>query len=488
MIKRRPPADRDAAPVALRYRAALAATLAIAVVGCGRAGGTPEDPSSSIHRQANKPVAANVGSSVEQTLPARHADPSGDERVARLERLLKRSTFDAFVDAALEATGEQPASAAVELLKVEALLATGRSQDAQAAAQRAAQVALDVDDYELASHALRRFALARFRQSEPLEGPSFDTLAARFPRHDATVAMLRFWSDSLGQRKPYSARRTGNQSRQVAPAAKVADTDAAGLNAIAAGVNDVPLDTVFIDTGAQHAVMTVAAAEAAGVRPGPSGLRLVGFANLAARPGLIDTLDLGGVVLHDVPVMIGDSAPLAAAGGQMALGTELMHHVRFTMDYPAGRVLVEPANSPRAIGPADGWEIPLWTFSQACLAQGHLPSGETARVLVDTGDASGSYVSGRWAQRHLPGFPRQHGPVVFKSARRKLSLGKMELGTGRLDDWPVVDTLPVELERADAIDVLLGRDLLASYRVTIDMSARVLRLQGAAASSATNGN
>ncbi len=480
--------NRHAAHGARKFCVALGSAVIVGVVGCGRAGRAPESPPASIPWQANKPVAVDVVSSLKPAPISPQSDDLGADHVAHLERLLKRSRFDVFVDAALNAADEAPGNAAVELLRVEALLAVGRAQDAEAVAQSAVHLALDAENYQLASQALKRWTIARFRTNEPLEGPWFDTLAARFPQHDPTITMLRFWSDSLGQRTPYGVSDTGGGPHEVAPAPRSSNADSAQVNAITARVNGVMLDTVFIDTGAQHVVMTLEAAEAAGVRPGLSGLRLVGFANLAARPGMIDTLDLGGIVLHYVPVLIGDSAPLAAAGGQMALGTELMHHLRFTIDYPAHRVIAEPAKARLDAASADAWEIPLWTFSQVCLAQGHLPSGATARVLVDTGDGSGTYVSSRWAHRHLPGFPRSRGPVVFKNASRKLSLDKMDLGTSSLADWPVVDTLPSDLERVDAVDVLVGRDLLASYRVTIDMNARVLRLRPAGASPGADEN
>jgi predicted aspartyl protease len=138
----------------------------------------------------------------------------------------------------------------------------------------------------------------------------------------------------------------------------------ADRNTIAATVNGTPLSRVFIDTGAQHTLITKAAAREAGVTLGSSEVQLVGFARLKARPGFVDTLKIGNLTLHDVPVLVGDSTPLVAAKGQMALGTELMHHVRFTIDYPRSRVIAQPADSP--VAPTVGqpsWEIPLWTFS-----------------------------------------------------------------------------------------------------------------------------
>ena len=107
---------------------------------------------------------------------------------------------------------------------------------------------------------------------------------------------------------------------------------------------------VFIDSGAQQSIMTLRAAEMAGVDVGQSATQLVGFAEAKARPAVLRTLELGTLLLHDVPVLVANSPPLMAAKGQLTLGTDLMHHVRFTLDYPQRRVLVERAGSRTVTG------------------------------------------------------------------------------------------------------------------------------------------
>jgi hypothetical protein len=400
------------------------------------------------------------------------------QTVAEIEQLRKRGRFAEFVDLALNTAAEVTDSAAVELVKSEALLAVGRDAEAEEAAGRAAEIGLSDRDRDLWALALRRWATACFRQAKSLDAQWLRQFVARSPE-EPTARMLLFWAEALGERSPYRVSDSGQIAHALA--ASAAGSDAAGLelNAVQARAGGISLEVVFIDTGAQHVIMTGAAAEAAGVRIGPSGLRLVGFAPLVGRPGVLDSLALGDLTVYDVPVLVGDSPALVAAGGQMAIGTELMHHVRFTLDYPAGRVDVEAA-SRRSAPTRPRWQIPLWTFSQSCLAQGELPDGALARVLIDTGDRTGTYVSTRWAQRHLRDFPRSRGPVVFKYKRQDLALARMDLGSRSLVDWPVLDTLPADLERIDAVDVLVGRDLLGSYRATFDLARRVLQLSDSA--------
>jgi hypothetical protein len=48
-----------------------------------------------------------------------------------------------------------------------------------------------------------------------------------------------------------------------------------------------------------------------------------------------------------------------------------------------------------------------------------------------------------------------------------------------------VDMLPGSLERLNLVDVLLGQDLLRSYRVTLDVAGRSLWLRGNVPPTAT---
>jgi predicted aspartyl protease len=339
----------------------------------------------------------------------------------------------------------------------------------------AAQLAIVGDNLASTGQALKLFAVARFRQRQSLDAPEFDGVLARLAADEPAADLLRFWRSAIAQRIPCRLDASTNgasevQARQSSPAA---------LCAIEARANGSSLPLVFIDTGAQHSLMTTAAARRAGVTIGKTATQLVGFAGLQAQPAVLETLQLGGLTLHDVPILVGDSVPLLALNGQMTLGTELMHHVCFTVDYPAGRVLVEPANRDRSVARSESnWQIPLWTFSQACLVQGRTAGGAGARTLVDTGNRSGTFVSPRWARQNLPRYQPPGAGLVFKFKQRDLTIESLELGDHSLDDWPVVDMLPGSLERLDLVDLLVGHDLLRSYRVTLDIAARTLLLQG----------
>jgi hypothetical protein len=100
-----------------------------------------------------------------------------------------------------------------------------------------------------------------------------------------------------------------------------------------------------------------------------------------------------------------------------------------------------------------------------------------ARVLVDSGDRAGTFVSYRWARRHIPKLQGPGPPLIFRLRKRDISLQSLDVGSLSLSDWPIEDTIPKELDRLNQVDVILGHDLLWPYRLTIDLPARLLELR-----------
>jgi hypothetical protein len=427
-------------------------TSLVLAVGCGRAGDAAPSPNRNTTRV------------------------SADASATQLESLRNSGRFEDFASESLIAAEKHPNDATISLLKCESLLSVGHNQEAEQAALEAAILARDSGDAELAGLALKLWCTARFRQGASLEDPAVARLLAE-PELAAGTTVLRDWRQALNSQSPYrmatSASATGVPMSQAAEG-----TLAFELAAFEGNAGGVRLPYVFIDTGAQHTLMTKDAARAAGVKLGNATTQLTGFAGLSAQAGLIPQLELGGLVLHDVPVLVGDSPPLVAAEGQMSLGTDLLQHLRFCVDYPARRVTVESARQAdnRRYHP-DTWFIPLWTFSQVCLARGEIEGQAPARVLVDTGDRAGTFISYRWARHNLPELAGPSASMVFRYKKRNLTLPDLLLGTQTLPAWPVIDTMPRELDRLHLVDVMMGRDLLRSYRLTIDLPDRVLKLQ-----------
>ncbi|HTM55191.1 MAG TPA: retropepsin-like aspartic protease [Pirellulales bacterium] len=395
----------------------------------------------------------------------------------RLRQLRRQGQFEAFVSEAL-LPHESSTSPELRLLELEALLASGRNAEAEGTALELAEMARAADDSSRLHEALKLWVLARFRQAKSLDDPRVRDFVARLPNEDGRADLLSYWLEAFRDRAPY--RMEGPlELEPIGRASSEQDSVPAELCAIAARVNGVEMPTVFIDTGAQHTLLTAGAAREAGVRLGAVSTHLVGFAGLEARPGVIDSLQVGPLTLHDVPVLVGQSVPLVATGGQLTLGLDIMHQLRFTIDYPAGQAFVQPAQQP-ARTHSESWTVGVWTFPQACLCNVSVKTG-SGRAIIDTGDRRGTFVSSRWARRHLTGYRVADAGLIFKFKSRDLVIEQLELGTRTLSNWPVVDTFPNSLERLDVADVLLGHDLLSSYVLTIDLLGRELQLRDSTA-------
>ena len=298
---------------------------------------------------------------------------------------------------------------------------------------------------------------------------------------EPALAAVRVWRQELAGRAPY--RVASGSEPETVPLKRTTIWSAfqsRQLEGIEAALGNVPLGRVFIDTGAQYTLLSAEAARAAGVVVGEGASEMVGFATFNALPGLVPELRIGNLVIRDVPVFVGDSPALARNRGQMAIGIDLLHHLRLTLDADAGVALVEPAAAAAPLGPfsaADGWQVRLWPLVQVCLAEARLDGQRHARVLIDTGNWEGTYVSARWARRNEVDLDRERylNLVPLESAAGVLA--GLELGDRGLVDHPVRGRLPAELERLDLLDVVVGHDVLEHQRVTIDLHRGLLRCE-----------
>jgi hypothetical protein len=427
-------------------------TYLLLAVGCGRAG---------------------------DAAPAADGNTPGSAELSadQLESLRDSARFEDFARESRVAAERHPADVTIALLYCESLLSTGSDEQAERTALAAASMARELGNAELTGLALKLWCTARYRRGLSLDDPAASELLDQ-PDVDPSTTVLRDWRQALNSQVPYRIIASPAAPSEVPMSQASEGTLAFELAAFEASASNVRLPFVFIDTGAQHTLMTKDAARAAGVRLGGASTQLTGFVGLSAQAGVIEQLELGELILRDVPVLVGDSPPLVAAQGQMSLGTDLLQHLRVCIDYSARRVTVESARRPdQRHYPAETWSIPLWTFSQVCLARGEIEGEAAARVLVDTGDRAGTYISYHWARHNLPQLAGPSASMVFRYKKRNLTLPDLLLGTQMLPAWPVIDTMPKELDRLQLVDIMMGRDLLRSYRLTIDLPARVLKLQ-----------
>ena len=403
--------------------------------------------------------------------------------------MLKRAGPLSFVQSltqSLDRADSAPDDPAAQLAKVDALLALGRAQAAeQAALELADRLAGDADAASAANRrqaaaALRLWTTARLRQAQPLDEPRLQSYLNGLTAEPALTA-LRFWSESLAGRAPYRiANGSPGTEIELKRSTVWSRFHSRQLEGIEASVGEAALPLVFIDTGAQYTMLSAAAAHAAGVVTAGRASEMVGFATFDAVPGMIPELRLGDLIIRDVPVFVGDSPALARAKGQMAIGIDLLHHLRFTLDLDANRAAIEPTAGAAPLGdavPAGGWQVQLWPLAQTCLAEARLAGNCYARVLIDTGNWEGTFVSARWARRNDVRISDERHPLWTQLDPQAGVLSGLELGGQSIEDHPVRGRLPAELDRLDLLDIIVGHDLLDHHRVTIDLTERLLRCE-----------
>ena len=457
-----------------RAAIALALVLLTMPAASGRAG---EEGAPSRQAVRKSPAAPMIAA---EAAPASDSKDSAARQVRQLQTLAARGDFDAFVRAAIQSGHNESADAQLQILAAEALLSIGDSTDAERMALTAAIKSLDEKKPQLAQRAIKLWTIARLRQGASLETPRLAEVFQRIGQGDSSLTALRFWRQQLGGKSPYRLAASSRQTRLNMKRTSIANSGASyELDAVAVEINRTGLPMVFIDTGAQHTLITTEVARAAGVVIGKEATQLVGFSTFSARPAVLPRLRLGELTIYDVPVLVGDSAALGLSKGQGALGTDLMHHLRLTLDLPGRSLTAEPIGTrDNAQQPStESWDIPLWTFSRACLAQGQLPNGRYARTLIDTGNCVGTFVSRRWTSGLDQG--REGADGAPRPRMRNFHLAGLQLGNETLPRWPVAGTLPRDLERMGAIDLVIGYDLLWQYEVTVDLRRRLLRLREA---------
>jgi Aspartyl protease len=113
--------------------------------------------------------------------------------------------------------------------------------------------------------------------------------------------------------------------------------------------------------------------------------------------GRLGSIELGGVRIEDVPVQLLDTRGFsAAAGGRRVagvIGTVLLYHFRSTLDYPGGRLMLEPRGGPPRNA---AFEVPMWLASDhLILARGTVNASDTLVQLVDTGLAGAAFTCPR---------------------------------------------------------------------------------------------
>jgi predicted aspartyl protease len=412
---------------------------------------------------------------------------SADLAERRLEYLSKNGRFTEYVQRGLE-RGKQPLeNAELRMHHIEALLASNRNEEAERESAVVMEFAVRMrnptHDF---GRAYQAWMEARMRQGKPLTDRTVDGYLATVTMSPGVdqrrVTAMAAWRDLLRGLPPYQIRSPKNAKAEL-------EYQLTGIlmglipermNGITVKINGVDVPLAIIDTGASHTLIHDSIAEKAKVETGNHSHGAHGSLNFTAKSGVVRELKIGDIVLHNVPVNIGNPPPLVMTKAKAALGVDLMHHLQFTIDYPKKKVTVKVADAAeeKPESPEKVWDIPLFPFSEHTLAEGTMPSGAKARVLIDSGNFAHTLLWAVWGKANIPGH---RGPAKglfeFATGDPNHKIVGLTLGGRKLPDWPAMDMPPVTLQGVDLLDLLMGHDLLSQYVVTIDMRGRRLRLR-----------
>jgi hypothetical protein len=198
--------------------------------------------------------------------------------------------------------------------------------------------------------------------------------------HHALAATLA----SFGGRRPY---------RIMGDTASVSFVQTDPLPLIQARVNGSDPVHLLIDTGSAELMLDSTFAATIGApRFGTETGTFAADQKARYEYGRVDSLALGRVTIHDLPVVIQNLQRFSAATGGKPVtgivGTTVLRHFTFTLDYPGRRLLLEPLATGDAAMEDGTIETPIWMASDhILLARGTLGAGPSFPWVLDSGFA-----------------------------------------------------------------------------------------------------
>ncbi|MDX1501586.1 MAG: aspartyl protease family protein [Thermoanaerobaculia bacterium] len=313
--------------------------------------------------------------------------------------------------ASLLRPGPPPAATAPALERAETAFAEGRLEEAAAGyaaalAERPGDPRALLQGGRLAlwRHRLAEAGprLARAHQSSPGEETLDLLLTLAYRRGDFAAAADRARElgrearaaqlDHLSPLPPYRVR--GDVAETILPFVR---TDPLPL--VELSVNGSEPALFLIDTGGGELILDPGFAESVGA--GRFGSRTGTFAGdqrAEVELGAVEGVGLGELLVENVPVRLLSTARFApVAGGRTVhgiLGTTLLSRFVFTLDYPAGRlVLRRPDAAAPAVRPGSA-TVPVWLAGDhLILAEGRIGGARPGLMLIDTGLAGGGFAA-----------------------------------------------------------------------------------------------
>jgi predicted aspartyl protease len=270
------------------------------------------------------------------------------------------------------------------------------------------------------------------------------------------------------------------------------------LPLIALRVNGSEEANFLIDTGGAELMLDTEYAKGVGAVLLGKDSRVFGGGQRAdVEFGRVDSVKLGPLEIKNVPIRVLNTQPFsAAARGKRVdgvLGTVLLYHFLFTLDYPNGTLILRPRSPAKP--PANAIEIPFWmSGDHFIVAKGTANQSKPALFFVDTGAAGLGFIGTESFLKEAgidpaAGQPAQGvgggGMMKFLTFR----VDQLSLGPARESDIPgSFGQFPASLEYGQGFRIagIISHAFFRTYALTFDFARMKLVLEKQAAKNETN--
>jgi hypothetical protein len=273
-------------------------------------------------------------------------------------------------------------------------------------------------------------------------------------------------------RKPY--RITGGASAE----ARFVQTDP--LPVIEVAVNGRAPTFFIIDTGGAELVIDDVYADSVhAVRFGADSATFAGGRRGSFEHGAVDSVTIGGVTVHDLPVSILSTRRFAgAAGGRRVdgiVGTVFLYHFLATLDYRGGALRLAPRGS--ALATDSATVVPFWMAgNHYMVTRGSIGLSPPLLWFVDTGLAGGGFTCPASTLReagidlsNAPSFAGQGGGGTLSV--KPFNIDRLTLGPlQRSGIVGMFGAFPESMEYAYVFRIggLISHGFLRAYSMTMD--------------------
>ena len=244
---------------------------------------------------------------------------------------------------------------------------------------------------------------------------------------------------------------------------------------------------VLLDTGGAELILDTEFAQEIGVRLfGSQEGVFAGGKRDSFDHGRVERVALGEVQLERVPVHVLPTRRFSPVTGgryqiEGIIGTNLLAQFRATLDYPAERLVLEPADAPEHVA---GVTVPFETLGDHYMIadQGWLNGVGPQKFFVDSGLAGGAFTCPKRTLKSA-GIPvpetADRGGVGGGGGPVRTGVFQIdELGLGRLRQRDLVGVYiepagDAPADRDERWDGLISHGFLRKYRWTIDFAKSV---------------